>query len=435
MLESLKRRRLRIQDGVPTQGGVQPSLEKITSYLDTSTADEYDQGGDGYETEENVENQALSLVRPTNAAQLQKELGYIDRVMLLGDQVRELQQETKFLKLRELIESSDFRNEQLLIFTEHRDTLDYLRQRFEALGYTGQLAYIHGGMDVEERERQRIFFMPPEIRREQGIKNPDAPTARFMLATDAAGEGINLQFVWVMVNFDIPWKQKKGRPRKDEEEVEDDADGTAESKGNEYRLLTWQERASAEGLGESKAGNAAPLIDKLHRLMYLFQRNRAVEVQQQFEAWGLANERAFKPLLQAVTHIAIDRMGARFVWPLSSATRNPSFHPPGKCSRLNPGARKLKHHVFLLLAGIKFSQPSECDERLAQRMDETFSLVAELNEEIARLTRVKEILQGQDTHLPTNARVVRKRVLSAEARARISAAQKRRWAAQKKATK
>ena len=216
MLESLKRRRQRITDSVPAPGPTQVSLDRIASYLDTSTADEYEQDGDGYETEEGVESQALSLARPATAAQLRKELEYIDHVMSLGDQVRELQQETKFLKLRELIESSDFRNQQLLIFTEHRDTLDHLRQRFEALGYTGQLAYIHGGMDVEEREKQRIFFMPADVRREQGIKNPDAPTARFMLATDAAGEGINLQFAWIMVNFDIPWnparlEQRMGR--------------------------------------------------------------------------------------------------------------------------------------------------------------------------------------------------------------------------------
>jgi superfamily II DNA or RNA helicase len=215
MLESLKRRRQRITDSVPA-GSAQVSLEKITSYFDTSTADEYDSDGDGPESEEGVENQALALARPANAKQLQKELEYIDHVMALGDQVREMQQETKFLKLRELIESSDFRNQQLLIFTEHRDTLEYLRQRFEALGYTGQLAHIHGGLDVEEREKQRIFFMPAEIRREQGIKNPDAPVARFMLATDAAGEGINLQFAWIMVNFDIPWnparlEQRMGR--------------------------------------------------------------------------------------------------------------------------------------------------------------------------------------------------------------------------------
>jgi hypothetical protein len=61
--------------------------------------------------------------------------------------------------------------------------------------------------------------MPADIRREQGIKNPDAPVARFMLATDAAGEGINLQFAWIMVNFDIPWnparlEQRMGRQLK-----------------------------------------------------------------------------------------------------------------------------------------------------------------------------------------------------------------------------
>ena len=66
-------------EGVPAQGQAQPSLDKITAYFDTSTADEYDQNGDGYETEESVENQALSLARPSNAAQLKKELEYIEK--------------------------------------------------------------------------------------------------------------------------------------------------------------------------------------------------------------------------------------------------------------------------------------------------------------------------------------------------------------------
>jgi len=143
-------------------------------------------------------------------------LEYVDRVIALGEVLRDSMQETKFLKLRELIESAEFHNQQLLIFTEHRDTLEYLRQRFEALGYTGQVASIHGGMDVEERERQRVFFMPPDVRRAQGVKNAEGPQARILLATDAAGEGINLQFAWVMLNYDIPWnparlEQRMGR--------------------------------------------------------------------------------------------------------------------------------------------------------------------------------------------------------------------------------
>ena len=82
------------------------------------------------------------------------------------------------------MDAAEFQHERLLIFTEHRDTLEHLQQRFEALGYTGQIAAIHGGMDVEERERQRIFFMPRVDRRRQNISNPDAPSARIMLATE-----------------------------------------------------------------------------------------------------------------------------------------------------------------------------------------------------------------------------------------------------------
>ena len=215
MLESLRRRRDRIALA-PGSGAGQLSLERIANYLDTSTADEGEADIQGREADENVELQALGLAMPANETHLQKELDYLDRVIELGERVRESQQESKFLKLREMVESPEFRTEQLLIFTEHRDTLEFLRQRFEAMGYSGQIASIHGGMDVEEREQQRILFMPPDVRRAQGIKNADGPTARIMLATDAAGEGINLQFAWVMANYDIPWnparlEQRMGR--------------------------------------------------------------------------------------------------------------------------------------------------------------------------------------------------------------------------------
>ena len=131
-----------------------------------------------------------------------------------------------------------------------------------------------------------------------------APAGACILYANACGKNeTELKVVWNIL--EQGGKPKKGRPRKDDEDVEDSPDEAAESKGNEYRLLAWQERASAEGLGESKGGNPAPLIDKLHRLMFLFQQNRAVEVQQLFETWGLANERAFKPLLQAVRELAV----------------------------------------------------------------------------------------------------------------------------------
>ena len=148
------------------------SLREVIDYFDNSTADDSEPSGDGRESDERVESAALDLLKPATPTQLQKELEYLERVIALGESVRESLQEGKFFKLRELIESAQYQNEKLLIFTEHRDTLEYLIQRFEALGYTGQIAHIHGGMDVEERERQRIFFMPPEMRASSRSEEP-----------------------------------------------------------------------------------------------------------------------------------------------------------------------------------------------------------------------------------------------------------------------
>jgi adenine-specific DNA methylase len=130
------------------------------------------------------------------------------------------------------------------------------------------------------------------------------PAGACILYANACGKKeTELKVVWNIL--EQGGKQKKGRPRKDEDEPEDAPTETTEGKGNEYRLLGWQERTFREGLGESKASEPAPLIDKLHRLMYLFQQNRAAEVQELFDAWGLSNERAFKPLLQAIRELAV----------------------------------------------------------------------------------------------------------------------------------
>ena len=74
------------------------------------------------------------------------------------------------------------------------------------MGYTGQVARIHGGLHYTERQEQVEQFRKPMA--EGG--------ARFLVATDAAGEGINLQFCWVMINYDVPWnparlEQRMGR--------------------------------------------------------------------------------------------------------------------------------------------------------------------------------------------------------------------------------
>ena len=104
-------------------------------------------------------------------------------------------EESKFEKLREVLRDPEYLDEKFIVFTEHRDTAEFLVRRLEGLGFTGRVALIHGGLPYQERERQVEFFR----------RSAAEDGASYLVATDAAGEGINLQFCWLMVNYDIPW--------------------------------------------------------------------------------------------------------------------------------------------------------------------------------------------------------------------------------------
>ncbi len=87
--------------------------------------------------------------------------------------------------------------QKLVIFTEHRDTLNYLERNVTTLlGRRDAVVVIHGGMGREERmTAQESFKHDPHV--------------QVLLATDAAGEGINLQRAHLMVNYDMPWNPNR----------------------------------------------------------------------------------------------------------------------------------------------------------------------------------------------------------------------------------
>jgi len=88
-------------------------------------------------------------------------------------------------------------HQKLVIFTEHRDTLNYLENRITTLlGRNDSVVMIHGGMGREQRMKaQESFKHDPQV--------------QVLLATDAAGEGINLQRAHLMVNYDLPWNPNR----------------------------------------------------------------------------------------------------------------------------------------------------------------------------------------------------------------------------------
>lgn len=87
--------------------------------------------------------------------------------------------------------------QKLIVFTEHRDTLNYLNDRASTLlGRKEAVVIIHGGMGREERMKAQESFRHD-------------PKVQVLIATDAAGEGINLQRAHLMVNYDLPWNPNR----------------------------------------------------------------------------------------------------------------------------------------------------------------------------------------------------------------------------------
>src|SRR5437660_84400 len=125
--------------------------------------------------------------------------------------------ESKLVKLRKVLSDNNIFNDpkmKLLIFTEHKDTLDYLagngkdgRPLGKLVKWGLSVTQIHGSMKIGDRDTPGTrIFAEREFRE----------ASQVMVATEAAGEGINLQFCWFMINYDIPWnpvrlEQRMGR--------------------------------------------------------------------------------------------------------------------------------------------------------------------------------------------------------------------------------
>lgn len=168
------------------------------SVRDTKTGDE-EESVDGREESEQEDEAIAGATDARTLNELIAEREEVRRLVVLARQVFEQRQESKFERLWQAM--ADYPQAKVLIFTEFRDTLDFLTDRLEGKGLTGKIAHIHGGMQYPERDQQAQFFRDE---------------ARVMVATDAAGEGINLQFCWLLVNYDIPWnparlEQRMGR--------------------------------------------------------------------------------------------------------------------------------------------------------------------------------------------------------------------------------
>ena len=201
--ESLLRRRTRLEDLVQELERLSPAqrakrLAQLSGRLADAEQDEDDLD----------EASRDALIDEATAAveldQFRAEISALGDLSARVGRVRESGRDSKLIALRECLERAEFDDlkdgrGKLLVFTEHRDTLKHLREHLESWGYS--TCQIHGGMNPRDRKQAQEDFRT---------------SRQICVATEAAGEGINLQFCHLMVNYDLPWnptrlEQRLGR--------------------------------------------------------------------------------------------------------------------------------------------------------------------------------------------------------------------------------
>lgn len=146
----------------------------------------------------------LEVTAAQKLSELQEEVAALRDLGASAKSVYEHAHDSKLKALKQVLEKAEFAflrdgRGKLLIFTEHRDTMTYLNEHLKQWSYA--TCVIHGGMNPHERKRAQEIFRTE---------------AHVCVATEAAGEGINLQFCHLMINYDLPWnparlEQRMGR--------------------------------------------------------------------------------------------------------------------------------------------------------------------------------------------------------------------------------
>ncbi len=202
IFESLRRRADRLdktrQDLLAGRVAAASTDSLVGDFSDDVDPDEFD--ADELESLEERALDAASAAR--TAVELESEVAELHALAQVAEGVLLSQQDSKWVELRGVLEGSvlaksDSTKHKLIVFTEHRDTLNYLEARIGTLiGRPDAVVTIHGG--VNRLERRRVT--------EEFTHNPDV---QILVATDAAGEGLNLQAAHLMVNYDLPWNPNR----------------------------------------------------------------------------------------------------------------------------------------------------------------------------------------------------------------------------------
>jgi superfamily II DNA or RNA helicase len=204
IFQSLKRRR----EKIATQLALAQKAGRINATGTTPSAGRLiDPDGldvDDYEDDEfeDIENDAIENAWTAESiVELEREVNELQMLEVMAAKVRASGTDKKWTELRDILQSDEFNApgeaRKIIVFTEHRDTLNYLESKIRTLlGSHDAVVSIHGGVRRDDRRRIQDLFR-------------NDPKVKVLVATDAAGEGVNLQRANLMVNYDLPWNPNR----------------------------------------------------------------------------------------------------------------------------------------------------------------------------------------------------------------------------------
>lgn len=201
IFQSLKRRKERLERRVREEKMGIRGQQILAETLIDLPEDDDDLNAEEQETlEETLVDQATAA---QTIAELEMEIIILQglehqaRSVVVSGQDRKWDELSRILQNEPAMRDSGGRLRKIIIFSEHRDTLNYLHQKIAGvMGNSDSIVTIHGGTHRDERRRlQALFRSDPDV--------------RVLVATDAAGEGVNLQNANLMVNYDLPWNPNR----------------------------------------------------------------------------------------------------------------------------------------------------------------------------------------------------------------------------------
>src|SRR5260221_9216710 len=202
MRRSLENRARRLEDGLKRA----QDLARLAP-PDLPDPDELDEMEEG--DRERLEAMLEAITLAGSANKVREEVQELRRLAARAQLVEDAGTEAKLSQMKRLLQEQGFfdrADQRLLLFTEFKDTLEYLVTRLKSWGF--RVGFIHGGMKPGSRDEPGSRLFAEQQFREGQIQ--------ILVATEAAGEGINLQVCNILFNYDIPWnpnrlEQRMGR--------------------------------------------------------------------------------------------------------------------------------------------------------------------------------------------------------------------------------